>query len=80
MKTEGGSKRKLPEVEDPAASAGAIHCRLRRPANRRPAEMPRARALASASIPEFRWPGHLHGSLVNQVRSSGYRAPGAARA
>ena len=41
MKTEGGSKRKLPEVEDPAASAGAIHCHLRRPANRRLAGMPR---------------------------------------
>jgi len=69
MTTKGGT-RKLSERKDPGASAG---CHIEqgfppapgRPSARpgeRPAEMPLDEALASASIPQFRWPGHPHGS------------------
>jgi len=85
MKTEGGSKRKLSERKDPDASAGcsieqgspanAIQYHLRGLANGRLAEMLLDEALVSASIPRFRWPGHPHGSRVDQVRSRGDRAP-----
>ena len=88
MKTEGGSRRKLSERKDPGASVGcyieqgfpadAIQYHLRGPANGRLAEMPLDEALASASIPQFRWPGHPHRSRADQLRSRGDRAPGAA--
>ena len=72
MKTEGDSKRKLAERRDPSASVGCyveqgfppgpLHCHLRGLASGRPVETPLAEALASASIPQFRWPGRLHAS------------------
>ncbi len=76
MKTEGDSRRKLSERKDPGASVGcyieqgfpadAIQYRLRGLANGRPAETPLDEALASASIPQFRWPGHPHASRGGQ--------------
>ena len=73
MKTEGDSKRKLSERKDPGAHsvgcyieqgfpADAIQYHLRGLANGRPAETPLDEALASASIPQFRWPVHPHAS------------------
>jgi len=73
LKTEGYSKRKLSERKDPGAHsvgcyieqgfpADAIQYYLRGLTNGRPAETPLDEALASASIPQFRWPGHPHAS------------------
>ena len=87
MKTGGGSKRKLPERKDPGAGVGLLHRaglpgrrhadHLRDPANGRPAEMPLDEALASASIPQFRWPGtRMEAGGSGPVQ--GDRAPGAA--
>jgi len=87
MKTGGGSKRKLSERKDPGASVGcyieqgfpadAIQYHLRGPANGRLAEMPLDEALASASIPQFRWPGtRMEAGGSGPVQ--GDRAPGAA--
>ena len=72
MKTEGDSKRKLSERKDPGASVGCyieqgfppgpIQYHLRGLASGRPVETPLDEALASASIPQFRWPGRPHAS------------------
>jgi hypothetical protein len=71
LTTEGDSKRKLSERKDPGASGGcyieqgfpadAIQYHLRGLANGQPAETPLDEALASASIPQFRWPGRMNG-------------------
>jgi glutamyl-tRNA synthetase len=68
---EGDSKRKLSERKDPGASVGcyieqgfpadAIQYHLRGLANGQPAETPLDEALASASIPQFGWPGRMNG-------------------
>jgi hypothetical protein len=72
LKTEGDSKRKLSDRKNPGASVGcnieqgfpadAIQYHLRGMANGPLAETPLDEALASASIPQFRWPGHPHAS------------------
>ena len=90
MTTDGDSKRTLAERKDPGASAGcsleqgypagAIQYHLRGLAHGRLAETPPDQALASAPIPQFRWPGHPRASQVDQARSRADRAAGAARA
>ena len=72
MTTDGDGKRTLAERKDPGASAGcsleqgfpagAIQYHLRGLANGRLAETPPDQALASAPIPQFRWPGHPRAS------------------
>ena len=87
MKTDGDSKRKLSERKDPGASAGcsleqgfpagAIQYHLRGLANGRLAETPPDQALASAPIPQFRWPGHPRASQGGSGPIQG--RPGAGR-
>ena len=87
MTTDGDGTRTLAERKDPGASAGcsleqgfpagAIQYHLRGLANGRLAETPPDQALASAPIPQFRWPGHPRASQGGSGPIQG--RPGAGR-